>query len=232
MTATGLGHPRPLLSDAERAALAAWLGVAEERIDAVPADVLGALAGQMRAAAAQAGREGMVERLTIVVQELLTESRTDRLAEVLSRSGLEEAVATELERARRYTRRVSLILLDLDHLGELNSQRGHAAGDAVLREVAARMRRGLRSSDRLGRWGGDEFLVVCPEISRPATHAVAEKLLALITAPIPLGDDQVAVSASVGWAAATPEMTSLDLLQAAEDALARARRAGRGRVSG
>ena len=232
MTMTGLGPHRPVLSDAERAALAAWLGIGEERVDAVPGDVLAALARQMRAAASQAGREGMVERLTQVVEELLTETRTDRLAEVLSRTALEEAIAAELERARRYTRRVSLILLDIDHLGELNAARGHAAGDAVLREVAARMQRGLRSSDKLGRWGGDEFLVVCPEISRPATHAVAEKLLVLATAPIHAGADAVEIGASVGWAAATPEMTSLDLLQAAEDALARARRAGRGRVSG
>lgn len=229
---TGLGRDTPVLSDAERAALAIWLGVGQERVDAIPADVLAALAARMRVADDAEGREGMVERLTMVVEELLTETRRDHLAEVLSRTGLEEVIALELERARRYTRRLSVILVDVDHLDELNVRHGHAAGDAVLRAIAARMQRGLRSSDRLGRWGGDEFLVVCPEVSRPATHAVAEKLVGLAIAPVDWRGEAVRVTVSVGWAAATAEMTSLDLLQGAEEALERARRGGRGRVSG
>lgn len=229
---SGLSSDLPVLTQADRAALAGWLGVDGGRLDAVPAEVLAALAARMRAAPGGDGGQATVERLTRVIEELLSESRTDRLVELLSRSALEEVVAAELERARRYGRRLAVVLLDVDHLEAINAEHGHAAGDAVLREVAARMRRVLRSSDRVGRWGGDEFLVLCPEISRPAIHAVAEKLLTAVGRPVTVGPRTVPLSLSVGWVAATPEMTTLDLFQGAEEALARARRDGRNRVSG
>lgn len=160
-------------------------------------------------------------------------ARVDALTGLWSRRAIEEHIAVESERARRYARPLALLLCDVDRLKEVNDSQGHPAGDAVLRAVAARLRAGLRRVDAAGRWGGDEFLVVLPETDDSAAPLVAAKLLEQVVAePVVHAGVGLAVSLSIGWAVALAGEQPRALIGAADAALYRAKAAGRGRVDG
>ena len=95
----------------------------------------------------------------------------------------------------------ALLLIDLDHFKRINDRHGHAAGDAVLMEMAQRLRAALREEDLTVRWGGEEFLVVVRQLPAEQVEALAERLLAAIGGrPVGFGSDSVAVTASIGFA--------------------------------
>jgi len=142
-------------------------------------------------------------------------------------------LAGEVERARHFGRSVSLLILDLDHFRVLNDSYGHAAGDAILAAVAARVSASVRSVDRVARYGGEEFAVVCPELDVASARALAEHLwTAVREEPFDIGGTPVTVRISVG-VASWPEQarTSTELLRAADAAMAQAKRSGRDRVA-
>ena len=101
-----------------------------------------------------------VERLRAELAEARRQARTDPLTEAWNRRAIIELLYRELERARREGGRVGVLFVDLDRFKRINDSRGHAAGDAVLREAAARMRAAVRPYDPVGRYGGDEFVVI------------------------------------------------------------------------
>jgi diguanylate cyclase (GGDEF)-like protein len=107
---------------------------------------------------------------------LAREARSDSLTGLLNRRALGEILDQESERARRYGRPFSVLLLDVDHFKKVNDQLGHDVGDEVLRQLAKTCDRALRGSDRLGRWGGEEFLVLLPETKPAEAAALAERL--------------------------------------------------------
>jgi len=156
----------------------------------------------------------------------------DPLTALWGRSAIRTYLAQQLSKAQRERSSVAVLVIDLDHFKRINDGHGHPAGDAVLLEVAQRMRRTLRSYDGLGRVGGEEFLVVLPGSGRAAGRAVAERLRRAIdesAVPTPAGG--IAVSCSIGVAAALGGETSAEaLLERADEALYRAKRAGRNRV--
>jgi diguanylate cyclase (GGDEF)-like protein len=132
----------------------------------------------------------------------------------------------------------ALLLIDLDHFKRINDHHGHAAGDAVLVEMAQRLRAALREEDLTVRWGGEEFLVVVRQLPADQVEALAERLLAAIgSRPVAHGDDSVAVTASIGFAtfplpparAALPWERAIDVV---DTALYLAKAHGRNRAYG
>ena len=105
---------------------------------------------------------------------------TDLLTQVASRGGVLSTLSAEVGRAVRYGRPLSVAFVDLDHFKGINDSHGHHVGDVVLRGVADLLRTNLRQTDVVGRYGGDEFMIVLPETGPPAAGEVAEKLRLLI----------------------------------------------------
>ena len=161
-------------------------------------------------------------------QRLHEMSTLDGLTRQLNHRAIYERLTEELERAKRYRYPLSVILCDMDHFKEVNDTHGHLAGDAVLREGAAVLRSSLRAGDLLGRYGGEEFLAVLPQVELEAARAAAERLrIALEELP---ASSEVRVTASFGVASMDelgPGATSDLLVSLADRRLYEAKAAGR-----
>ena len=144
----------------------------------------------------------------------------DVLTELPNRHALEEALDRELSRSLRSGKAFSLLLLDLDHFKEINDTRGHDAGDDYLRQVAGRLEGLRRSYDVVGRWGGDEFLVVLPEAAADAASRVGERVRRVV-AEIGTGS-----SLSIGISSTASARSRRELLLQADAALYQAKAAG------
>jgi diguanylate cyclase (GGDEF)-like protein len=155
-------------------------------------------------------------------------AHTDPLTGVSNRRSLYAALRREMEAARRYGRPLSVILFDLDHFKLLNDTYGHNQGDAALRRVANTARAALRASDHLGRWGGEEFIVLAPETDLQQAAHLAERLREAIALDRPPGLPPL--TASFGIASCRPEDSPEDLLRRADDGLYRAKAGGRNRA--
>jgi diguanylate cyclase (GGDEF)-like protein len=137
--------------------------------DGDPRDELDALLRGVRASRDEA-------ELRALLAPLLRRAREDALTGLANRGKFEEVFATEVERARRYSRPLALLLCDLDAFKARNDSNGHAAGDAALARVGAALRSVSRASDLAARIGGDEFAVVLPETGELGALAFADKL--------------------------------------------------------
>jgi len=155
----------------------------------------------------------------------------DSLTGIWNRAAIFDVLKRELLRAQREGTFVGVLLADLDFFKKINDVYGHLAGDAVLREVAQRINAAVRTYDAVGRYGGEEFLVVlsaCEE--EPLRHA--ERIRELVSAePVVTREGAITVTLSLGAAISGGELLEIeDLLRAADAALYRAKRAGRNRV--
>ncbi|MCO7227229.1 ABC transporter substrate-binding protein [Pleionea sp. CnH1-48] len=103
-------------------------------------------------------------------------SKTDSLTQLNNRMNLDSALIKETARANRFTRPLSVIMLDIDHFKEINDTYGHTHGDRVLMHVANLLKQGVRESDMVGRWGGEEFMILCPETDLKGAVTLAEKI--------------------------------------------------------
>ncbi|HKL20818.1 MAG TPA: diguanylate cyclase [Tichowtungia sp.] len=161
-------------------------------------------------------------------QELERLAVCDRLTGLYNRRKLDERLEQELTRAARYNRPLSVIMLDLDHFKEINDTCGHPAGDTVLAESAVRLKRALRKNDTVGRWGGEEFLILCPETGLRDAAGLAERLRQTFAdRDFP---EAGRLTASFGVAACRAEDQPNKLLSRADRALYRAKKSGRNRV--
>ena len=115
-------------------------------------------------------------QLTLKNRELERLSTTDYLTQAYNRLKIDELMREEVERASRYQRGLSVIMIDIDLFKEVNDQHGHQTGDLVLKEVVDILKNNTRKTDFWGRWGGEEFLIVCPETDLSSAHIIAEKL--------------------------------------------------------
>ncbi len=168
-----------------------------------------------------------------LAQELKALAIHDPLTHLFSRRHFFDLAAVELERARRGRRPVAVIMLDLDHFKLINDSFGHQAGDLVLAETAARLRKALRASDVICRYGGEEFVLLLPETDLKAALGVADRLrTAIASGGIASGDTELRVTGSFGVSALSAEMTETidELIRAADEALYRAKSEGRNRV--
>ena len=178
-------------------------------------------------------REAMRRELEKVNADLERLARTDGLTGLANRRHFMEVLEQEVERAQRYQRPLSLVLLDLDHFKRVNDTHGHAAGDEVLKAAALVLRSVCRDVDLAARLGGEELALVLPETDAGGAHTVAERIRHKIEAGVhrsPAGDS-FSVTASMGVATIAPDTdTGEALLQAADVALYRAKDGGRNRV--
>lgn len=166
-------------------------------------------------------------------------SITDALTGAHNRRYLMEQLPREVERCRRYAYPLSVLMCDLDHFKQINDQRGHAAGDDVLQQFAARAQKSIRSnSDWIARYGGEEFMIVLPETAHSDGMIVAEKIRAIVaSAPFPTRAGDAAVTASFGVASTGPNGPDLtvkveSLIRAADECLYKSKSEGRNRSCG
>lgn len=172
------------------------------------------------------------EQLIAAREELRIDGMHDSLTRALNRVAFFEIFDREVARARRKHGAVSLIMADVDHFTAINDRYGHPAGDAVLREVARRLRASLRATDAVGRYGGEEFIVVAPDCSVQEAIKLAERFRNAISAsPIHLGDRDLQVTMSFGVAGTANMDEARQLLEAADAALYKAKESGRNRVA-
>lgn len=156
-------------------------------------------------------------------------SRTDALTGVNNRRHLEELLRTFADSVRRADHDLAVLLLDLDHFKHVNDTAGHAAGDAVLREFAKRLRAVLRPEDIPGRWGGEEFLVLLPRTDMPTALAVAEDVRrAVAERSVEFEESDIRVTVSIGCAVGLSDDPEAILSRA--DMAYRAKAGGRNRV--
>ncbi len=155
----------------------------------------------------------------------------DTLTGLATRLVLEDRLAVALESAKPRQTGLALLMLDIDHFKQINDTLGHHAGDEVLRVTASRMVETVRKSDTVARMGGDEFVVLLPELGDAGMAAsFAEKIVAALSQPVVFGGHEVKVTVSVGVCAVDAGMLDEEeLLKNADDALYRAKEQGRNR---
>ncbi len=151
------------------------------------------------------------------------EVRTDPLTGIANRRGLEDALATQFALASRYEDRFAVILVDIDHFKNINDQQGHLQGDRCLQQLATLLDASARETDTVGRYGGEEFLLVLPRTDLEGASVMAERIRAKV-------EKETSLSISAGVAAMLDGDTPESLLQRADAALYQAKSAGRNRV--
>jgi len=166
-------------------------------------------------------------------EALRMQATYDPLTKLLNRGQILSLLDTELIRCKREQKSVGIILLDIDHFKSVNDSFGHLAGDAVLVEVSKRLKANLRIYDGIGRYGGEEFLVVLPgcDLENAAKRA-EEKRQFVGQGPITIGTTTLRVTISLGVTSATPNCNigAETLISEADKALYQAKRNGRDRV--
>jgi two-component system, cell cycle response regulator len=170
------------------------------------------------------------QQLVTAREELREQATKDFLTRIWNRSSILDILQREMVRGSRELRPIGLVLADLDHFKSVNDTYGHFAGDAVLREFTRRMLASMRQYDAMGRYGGEEFLIVLPGCDEGATAAQAERMrAALAMEPMSINDDRQLVTCSFGATSWRPgmELDSETLIRVADNALYAAKRQGR-----
>ncbi|MDH6180131.1 diguanylate cyclase (GGDEF)-like protein/PAS domain S-box-containing protein [Microbacteriaceae bacterium SG_E_30_P1] len=168
--------------------------------------------------------------------ELRYAAEYDQLTGLVNRTTIDERAADAFEEAHTTGAPVSLIFLDLDGFKAINDELGHRAGDRVLQDVASRISEVLRrEGDTVGRFGGDEFLVVCPGADAAASRAIAERIATAVRAPLDWLPNGFGVTASIGIAVADPggptPINAETLTRMADDAMYEAKKSGKDRIA-
>ncbi|WP_298448137.1 sensor domain-containing diguanylate cyclase [uncultured Marinobacter sp.] len=195
------------------------------------------------------GSTGQVEKICIMVydvtdiatakraleqaNELLAKlSMTDRLTGLLNRGTWENLVDAEFERFRRYGHTTSLVMFDIDFFKKVNDAHGHLAGDEVIKHTATTAKDSLRSSDSIGRYGGEEFGIILPETDAEGARVICERIRDSIEKSIvqtSVAPIQYTVSVGISQLSGKPE-NHMSWMQQADEALYAAKKAGRNRV--
>lgn len=173
----------------------------------------------------------MAVRVDETEEQLRTIATTDVLTGLPNRRAVLDRLHAEITRSARDQTEVGVASIDVDFFKSVNDTHGHAAGDAVLRGIAERLERAIREYDTVGRIGGEEFLVVAPDVDDAQLAVLGERLRAAVAA-VPVREDhtEIPVTISVGLALWTLGTSSDEVLRRADDALYRAKQNGRNRV--
>jgi diguanylate cyclase (GGDEF)-like protein len=155
------------------------------------------------------------------------ESQKDSLSGAFNRRGIEAKLAAELKRVGRSHHRLSIALIDVDYFKSINDIQGHAAGDAALRDVAETIAKHLRARDLLGRYGGDEFLLVLPDTPCHIAVSIAERLNHSVRALNLMIASGKPLTLSIGLTEAVPDDDAVTLIARADKALYQAKTDGR-----
>lgn len=159
---------------------------------------------------------------------LMKEARTDALTGLWNRRAFEENMAIQLAISQRYGNPFSIILFDVDHFKQINDVYGHHTGDQVLRQFAKVMADGVRASDLVTRYGGEEFAILLPQTDATGAAAIAERIRQKVEGlDFCVGRHQLRIHISAGVASVTAEDTSESLVSRADRALYHSKSAGR-----
>jgi len=178
-------------------------------------------------------RKRAEEERQLFIRELETLSSLDTLTGLLNRRMLFDRLSREIVRVRRYNVELALIFCDLDYFKEINDTHGHRVGDAVLQQTSEILRKSLRSSDIIGRYGGDEFLVILPGTSLKGAHDLAERIRAAVQdMQYEVCEGQsVSITMSIGVICYTGGEADVDaLINRIDTALYVSKRSGKNRV--
>ncbi len=170
-----------------------------------------------------------VQSARSVAAQMQRLAHTDALTGLANRRQLEVLIQKEIYRVARYNKPLSVIVMDIDNFKLINDNYGHDTGDQVLLRLARAIEPGLRNSDSLGRWGGEEFVIVTPETDLSQAHKLAE-LIRRRVAGYDFGHGRQ-VTISSGVAAYQPEDNLYSLIKRADTALYQAKTAGRNQVA-
>ena len=155
-------------------------------------------------------------------------SVTDKLTGLFNRHLFDQTLKSEINKARRYTYELSIIILDLDYFKKINDNYGHLTGDAVLQCLANLIHEHFRSTDTCARWGGEEFIILVPHLDLQKAIQLAEKLRVTIeNATFP---EDIHITASIGVASLREDDSKTSLLARADNLLYQAKNKGRNRV--
>lgn len=182
--------------------------------------------------------EMLVKVLTVVLDNYLNRKRLeetamlDPLTECFNRRILDDLLIREVARAERYGINLSVIMLDVDHFKMVNDTYGHQAGDFILRELSRLLKTTLRKSDYLVRYGGEEFIMILPEISIENTLLVSERLRQMIEEQrFMFGAQALQITSSFGISSFSSRKSAADMVREADEMLYHSKNTGRNRVS-
>jgi len=169
---------------------------------------------------------------SLLHQQSQAAARTDAKTGLLNATAWQREADAEISRALRDGGQLGLLLVDVDHFKRVNDSHGHLAGDEVLGGLAAELRQQVRQSDIVGRFGGEEFVVLLPKTETVEAYRIAERLRRAVgVVSVPAGENAVSVTVSIGVAALGRHGHDLfELLAAADLALYRAKDRGRNQV--
>ncbi len=162
-------------------------------------------------------------------RELAHLSEIDVLTQLYNRRKIDQVMHESLECAQRNNSPLALILLDIDHFKSINDRYGHQMGDEVIQHLAEQLKGNVRGNDTIGRWGGEEFLIICPDLTADKTMKLGERLRAAIAMIKPSNGTQVTGSFGITFLQA--DDTTTTLLKRADDALYQSKDNGRNRVT-
>lgn len=164
-------------------------------------------------------------KLELANRELEILSTTDKLTRIYNRLKLDDVLTLEVGRARRYGLPLCIVMLDIDHFKQVNDQYGHAVGDSVLVHIAELLKQNIRATDTIGRWGGEEFLLILPHTNPAQARLVAESICMTIAgAEFPVVGHK---TVSLGVTSYDGEENEVHMLARADEALYEAKHAGR-----
>jgi diguanylate cyclase (GGDEF)-like protein/PAS domain S-box-containing protein len=163
-------------------------------------------------------------------EDLAHQALHDSLTGLPNRVLLTDRLVQGLARSRRRGSRLGVMFLDLDHFKVINDSLGHTAGDDLLRLTAERITATIRPGDTVARFGGDEFIIVCDDVTALQTEVIAQRVLDALRQPCLIGNEQMNPTASLGIAVADGDATAESLLRDSDAAMYRAKERGRGRV--
>jgi len=163
--------------------------------------------------------------------KLIQMAKIDGLTGIYNRRYLDSRLTEEIERSRRHGNPLSILLLDIDHFKKINDTHGHLCGDYALRKISELLQELVRTSDILGRYGGEEFLCILPETPHEQAVVLAERCREQIaTKPLACEDHQARITISIGVTGQHRDDTLDSIIKRADDALYQAKREGRNRV--
>jgi two-component system cell cycle response regulator len=172
-------------------------------------------------------------RIIALEDSRLKMANTDNLTQLWNRKKIVEILEEELNRNHREGKSVGAVMLDIDRFKEINDTHGHVTGDTVLIEVASRLKKSLRNYDQIGRYGGDEFLIVLPGLSKVHGRTIGERLLnAVSKEAIQTEASSLKVSISIGMTISdmSTRPSATQVIKDSDQALYQAKQAGRNRV--
>jgi diguanylate cyclase (GGDEF)-like protein/PAS domain S-box-containing protein len=165
-----------------------------------------------------------------MAEQLVHQALYDELTGLPNRTLLRERIGDGLAASRVRPTQLGVMFLDIDQFKDVNDSVGHSLGDALLRDVADRIVRVIRPGDTVARFGGDEFVVVCRDVTAVEADAIAGRVLQSLSRPFPIGGHEIYLTASLGLVLAEADATPESLLRDSDTAVYRAKERGRGRI--